>query len=181
MSSGETASGARNPQELYNHRLEELRSTQALEEKAEKRLGYAKLGIAFVTIAAAMVLLYYSKLLWLLLLPGGMFVYFAVAHERRLQQIRERRRSIIFYERAIARILDRWAGTGETRERFLEPSHPYARDLDLFGPASLFELLCTARTRAGEETLARWLLNAAPIAEVVERHGAVADLRDRID
>ncbi|MBW8870362.1 MAG: mismatch repair protein, partial [Acidobacteriales bacterium] len=44
-----------------------------------------------------------------------------------------------------------------------------------------FELLCTARTRAGEETLARWLLNAAPIAEVVERHGAVADLRDRID
>jgi hypothetical protein len=181
MSSGETAGGARNPEERYNRRLEQLRSTQTIEERAEKRLGYAKLAIALVTVAAAIVLLYYSRLLWLLLLPGGAFVYLAVAHERRLQEIRERRRSITFYERGIARTLDRWAGTGETGDRFLEPSHAYARDLDLFGPASLFELLCTARTRAGEETLANWLLNAAPIAEIVERHGAVGDLSERVE
>ena len=181
MSSREIASGAHNPQELYHRRLEQLRSTQAVEERAEKRLGYAKLAIAFVTVATAIVLLYYSRFLWLLLPPGGAFVYLAVAHERRLQNIRERRRSINFYERAIARMLDQWAGTGETGDRFLEPAHPYARDLDLFGPASLFELLCTARTRAGEETLARWLVNAAPTAEIVERHGAVVDLRERVD
>ena len=181
MSSGETASDARNPEELYNHHLEQLKSEQSLEERAEKRLGYAKLAIALVTLGAAMVLLYYSRFLWLLLIPALLFAYFAVAHERRLQQIRDRLRSITFYERGIARISDRWAGKGETGERFLEPAHPYARDLDLFGPASLFELLCTARTRAGEETLARWLLNAATIPEIVERHGAVADLRERVE
>ena len=48
----------------------------------------------------------------------------------------------------------------------LNPSHPYARDLDLFGRASVFELLCTARTRAGEETLAQWLLAPASPDEV---------------
>jgi len=181
MSSGETASDARNPEELYNHHLEQLKSEQSLEERAEKRLGYAKLAIALATLGAAMVLLYYSRFLWLLLIPALLFAYFAVAHERRLQQIRDRLRSITFYERGIARISDRWAGKGETGERFLEPAHPYARDLDLFGPASLFELLCTARTRAGEETLARWLLNAATIPEIVERHGAVADLRERVE
>ena len=181
MSSGETARSAHDSQELYNRHLEQLRNIQKLQETAEKRLGYAKLAIAFVTVAAAVVLLYFSKFLWLLLLPATIFLFLAIEHEKRLQQIRERRRSIYFYERGIARMQDRWARTGETGERFLEPAHPYARDLDLFGPASLFELLCTARTRAGEETLARWLLSAAPIAEVRARHGAVADLRDRVD
>src|SRR3569833_932968 len=181
MSSGETASGARNPEELYNHHLEQLKSEQSLEVRAEKRLSYAKLAIALATLGAAMVLLYYSRFLWLLLIPALLFAYFADAHERRLQQIRDRLRSITFYERGIARISDRWAGKGETGERFLEPAHPYAHDLDLFGPASLFELLCTARTRAGEETLARWLLNAATIPEIVARHGAVADIRERVE
>jgi hypothetical protein len=181
MSSGETASGACDPQELYQRRLEQLKSTQALDETAEQRLGYAKLAVASITVAAAIVLLYYSKFLVLVLLPAGFFVFLAIRHETRLRRIRERRRSIDFYERGMARMEDRWAGTGETGERFLEPVHPYARDLDLFGHSSLFQLLCTARTRSGEETLARWLLSAAPIGEVAARHGAIADLKDRVE
>ncbi|MBS1805821.1 MAG: DNA mismatch repair protein MutS [Acidobacteria bacterium] len=181
MSSGDTVHGAHDPEELYKRHLQQLTSTQTLEEVAEKRLGYAKVAIAFVTVAAAVTLLYFSKVLYLLLIPAAIFVYLAIKHERRLQQISERRRSINFYERGIARIQDRWAGAGEVGERFLEPAHPYARDLDLFGPASLFELLCTARTRAGEETLARWLLNAAPIPEIEARHGAISDLKERLD
>lgn len=181
MSSGDRAGGARDPEELYKRRLEHLKSTQTLDETAEKRLGYAKLAVAFFTIAAAVVLLYWSKLLVLVLLPAGIFVYLAIRHENRLQKIRGRRRSIEFYERGIARMEDRWAGTGETGERFLEPAHPYARDLDLFGHSSLFQLLCTARTRAGEETLANWLLRAAGMAEIAARHGAIADLTDRVE
>ena len=181
MSPGVIVSNARDPEELYQRRLQQLTNTQTLEEAAEKRLGYAKVAVAFVTVAAALVFLYFSKFLWLLLLPAGLFIYLAIKHERSLQRIRERRRSISFFERGIARIQDRWAGKGETGERFLEPAHPYARDLDLFGPASLFELLCTARTRAGEEALARWLLSAAPIPEIEARHGAISDLKDRVD
>src|SRR5206468_8775015 len=127
MSSGEIAGGSRNPEALYKRHLEHLTSTQALDETAEKRLGYAKLAVAFLTVVAAVVLLYWSKFLVLVLLPAGIFVYLAIRHETRLQKIRERRRSIEFYERGIARMEDRWAGTGETGERFLNPGHPYAR------------------------------------------------------
>jgi len=104
------------------------------------------------------------------------FAWLAVLHENLLRRIRQRARAMDFHARGIARIEDRWAGTGETGERFLDPAHPYARDLDIFGPASLFELLCTARTRAGEEKLAAWLLAAAPVDEIVARHGAIHDL-----
>ena len=169
------------PAQVYVRRLEELNRAQFLAENREKQLGYAKITIAFATVLSAILLLYYIKLLWLLIVPVVAFLWLAIVHEKRLQQIRERRRSIEFYKRGIARIEDRWAGTGETGDRFLDPTHPYARDIDLFGQSSLFQLLCTARTRAGEETLARWLLKAAPAPEVASRHGAVADLGGRVE
>jgi len=171
---------AGNPRRLYSQLLEELRRALAADEKQERLLGYAKLAVAFATIAAAMSLLYYVRLLWLLFVPAGAFVFLAILHEQRLQRMRQRRRAIEFYERGIARIEDRWAGTGESGDRFLDPAHPYARDLDLFGCSSLFELLCTARTGAGAEKLAEWLLKAVPVSEIDARHGAVDDLRSRV-
>ncbi len=173
MSADETTRGAGDPAALYSEEPSALRSAQAANQRQERLLGYAKVAVAFTTIAAALILLYYVRFLWLLLLPAGVFALLAVLHEQRLQQIRSRQRSIEFYERGIARLEDRWAGTGETGDRFLDPAHPYARDLDLFGQASLFELLCTARTRAGEEKLAAWLLAAAPVEEIIARHGAI--------
>ena len=67
-----------------------------------------------------------------------------------------------------------------TAARFIG-DHPYARDLDLFGPGSLFQLIDTARTESGEETLADWLRAPADSREVLARQEAVAELRDRID
>src|SRR5205085_12021769 len=59
--------------------------------------------------------------------------------------------------------------------------HPYAQDLDLFGKAGLFELLCTARTRIGQDTLAAWLKAPAPPPIVRDRQQAVQELRTRVD
>jgi hypothetical protein len=106
---------------------------------------------------------------------------FAVMHERVIRALKRCARAISFYERGLARIDGEWIGRGDTGERFLDPSHPYARDLDLFGKGSLFELLCDARTRAGEEALAHWLLTPAPPGEVSSRNDAITDLRFRLD
>ena len=180
MSAGATTRDVSDPAALYSARLQELQAAQSSDKHLERSFGYAKVAVAFATILSALALLYYIKYLWLLLLPAAAFAVLSVLHEKRLQQIRLRQRAIEFYERGEARLEDRWAGTGETGERFLDPAHPYARDLDIFGSASLFELLCTARTRAGEETLAAWLLTAAPVEEIIARHGAIRDLNTRI-
>lgn len=55
-------------------------------------------------------------------------------------------------------------------------AHPYAIDLDLFGRASLFQLLGPAATAAGTQTLARWILQPAAPADVLDRQGAVREL-----
>jgi hypothetical protein len=81
----------------------------------------------------------------------------------------------------LARLENQWIGAGETGERFRNPSHVYEEDLDIFGKGSLFELLCTARTHAGEATLARWLLAPALRDEATRRQQAIAELRSRLD
>ncbi len=173
-------STARIPAEVYADELNHLGDTQRTEQRRERMLGYSKLVIAVLTLAAAAFLRSHPMLLASLLAPFAAFIILAVLQEKLLASIRYRTRAISFYERGLARLRDSWAGTGETGERFLDPAHPYARDLDLFGRASLFEYLSSARTRAGEETLARWLLTAAGPGEVRARQTAVRELEERV-
>jgi hypothetical protein len=160
--------------------MQELEREQRVEQRREKRLGVTKLAVAALTLIAAVVLLRYTSFVEFIAMPIIAFIVLAVMQEKLIRRLRIRSRSILFYQRGLARLNDEWAGTGETGDRFLDPLHPYARDLDLFGKASLFELLCTARTRAGEETLAAWLQAAAPVDEILLRQDAVRDLTGRV-
>ncbi|HVU87370.1 MAG TPA: hypothetical protein VHD36_08610 [Pirellulales bacterium] len=56
-----------------------------------------------------------------------------------------------------------------------------ARDLDLFGPASLFRLCCLAATGLGRRCLAGWLLTPAAPEEISARQEAVAELAAQLD
>ena len=118
---------------------------------------------------------------WWISAPAGALIALVLAHEPIRRRAEHASRTIEFYRRGLARMEGRWAGTGLTGEGFLDPDHPYAPDLDVFGVGSLFELLCTARTRAGEEALASWLLAPASPEVVSERQAAVAELRPRLD
>jgi hypothetical protein len=176
-----TAELKESPGVVYNRLLLENRARLILEQDHDTKLGYSKM-VIFVAgaVAAAVLLLQHQRLLPLLLIPALIFVLLVVVHERVLRSLRKAKRLVEFYERGTARLEDRWMGTGDTGERFLDPAHPYARDLDLFGRSSLFELLCIVRTRAGEQTLARWLLHAAPPQEVRARQAAIMEMKDQL-
>jgi hypothetical protein len=115
--------------------------------------------------------------------PVGVWLAFgvlAVVHARQLQRYERARGAERVYLRGFDRLGGEWAGTGRDGTMFLE-GHPYARDLDLFGRASLFELLNTTRTEIGEATLADWLRGPAALQEVHARHAAVDELRPMLD
>jgi hypothetical protein len=108
------------------------------------------------------------------------FGVLAAIHAKRLERFERAKSAERVYLRGLERLDDRWAGKGRDGTSFLA-DHPYAGDLDLFGRASLFELLNTARTEIGEETLAEWLRRPAALAEVRARQAAVAELRPMLD
>ena len=56
----------------------------------------------------------------------------------------------------------------------------FARDLGLFGKASLFRLVSTAHTPVGRRTLARWLVEPAAPAVIAARQAAVRTLAARL-
>jgi len=148
----------------------------------ERRLSVARLAVFALALFAAW--LAFDKALfspWWLLLPVAVFVALLLAHDRVIHRRQRAARAAAFYASGLARLSDTWAGSGQAGERFLEDFHPYAADLDLFGRGSLFELLCTARTLAGEAVLASWLLAASPLAAIRARHAAVDELRPRLD
>lgn len=62
-----------------------------------------------------------------------------------------------------------------------QPGHSYAADLDIYGHASLLQLLETPGTSMGEATLAAWLGEPSPVEQVRVRQGAVAELAPMID
>jgi hypothetical protein len=170
------------PLEEYRRRLTHRRAAAAVHERQHIALGNARLA----TLGVAGVLLWVTfgvnlvHPTWLLA-PLLVFAVLVVWHDRVLRARTRMRRAAAFYELGIARLTDSWAGTGEPGLRFLADDHPYAADLDLFGRGSLFELLTTARIRAGEEMLARWLLAPAAASDITARQAAIRELQPLLD
>ncbi len=180
MDVSKTEPDGESPAEVYSRQWQELQCVQAMDQKRERMLGYIKAAIVLFVIITSLLYLRDRIVLESLLAPVVLFVVLAVLHDKVLHAINLRASAIGFYERGLARVEDRWAGSGESGDRFFDPLHPYARDLDIFGKASVFELLCTVRTRAGEAILSAWLLAPAHVEEIVARQNAVRDLKERL-
>jgi hypothetical protein len=179
---GATRPGGATPREEYAARLTERRRREADLGRLERLVGNARVGLFLLALLLAW-LAFGSKVLsaWWLLIPVVPSVVLLFVHEAATRRLRRAGRAAEFYEAGIARIDHQWKGKGRQGTRYQDERHPYAADLDLFGPGSLFELLCTARTRAGEDTLASWLLAPARPDVVRARQAAVAELRPLLD
>ena len=168
--------------EEYRQRLKDRESRFAHYEKLHIRLGNVRLALAAAAAWMAWESIErHAFSHWWIAVPAFVFASVVAYHSRVLRARAMTQRGASFYRIGIARIEDRWVGTGQTGDRFHDPHHVYAADLDLFGRGSLFELLSTARTRMGEETLAKWLLSPSEVNQIEERHAAIDELRDQLD
>jgi hypothetical protein len=176
------ANGLSSPSEEYKQRQQAREEKVAHFDKVHLRLGNVRLLLAIAILVAAWLRFERNAFSsWWLLLPVLLFVALAVFHAKILRMRTCAERAVEIYRKGLARIEDKWIGTGHKGERIDISSSLYATDLDLFGHGSLFELLSQARTRMGEDTLAHWLLSPSSLAEIAERHAAVSELRGMLD
>jgi hypothetical protein len=158
---------------------------EAAAERERRRDGtIANLRLAAGLAAALIAWLAFAQralpALWLLA-PLAAFAGLVLRHARVRAACTRAERAAYLYARGLERLAGTWAGRGEPGERFKSEEHPYTADLDLFGAGSLYELLCTARTSRGQETLASWLLGPAAPEEIRARQAAVAELGPMLD
>jgi hypothetical protein len=170
------------PRKEYTRRLEERQQEAARQARRERLIGNGRIACFLLGLLVAW-LAFGSQVLsgWWLIPPIVVFSVLLFFHEQVTRAWYRARRAAAFYEGGLARLDHHWKGRGQPGLRFQDETHPYSADLDLFGEGSLFELLCTARTRTGEDTLAAWLRAAAEPDEVRARQAAVAELRPQLD
>jgi CBS domain-containing protein len=169
------------PRADYERRLIERRRHIASLDRVNLQISNLRLLVA--AVGALLLWLAFVRGTWSPAWAAGAWILFgivAVVHAKYLERLERARRAELLYRRALERMSGRWAGTGRDGAAFGD-GHPYAHDLDLFGRASLFELLNTARTEAGESTLAAWLARGAAMDDVRARQTAVDELRPKVD
>jgi MutS domain V len=169
------------PRVEYASRLERHLKIAADLDRRHIRAGNIKLAIIVTGIILAVLILETLLSPYWILVPFALLVAFIVLHERILRAKSHADTAVSLYRAGLARIDDKWAGTGSTGERFRDANHVYADDLDLFGRGCLFELLSTAHLPMGEERLASWLTATSPQDETIGRQQTVAELRDKLD
>jgi hypothetical protein len=171
------------PQSEYAGRVAARLAARAMLDTRHRLVGYARVLVAVVGLAVVVTRVVGAAGFsgWWVLTPLPPLVFLGEWLHRLESRADALSRAIAFYERAIARLAGGWAGMGPSGLRFLDEEHVYARDLDLFGEGSLFDLIASTRTTAGEETLAGWLLTAAPAGVVRQRQEAVRELGPRLE
>src|SRR5262245_49628813 len=95
-----------------------------------RRVGIVRL--AFVLLGLVLLwFVFHGLSFWWLAIPVIGFFALAPTQQRISEQRRRCERAADLYRQGLARLDDRWSGTGATGERFLNRTHLYAEDLDL--------------------------------------------------
>src|ERR1700685_2446948 len=119
------------PLEEYQSRVERWGAEHGVLQRQFIRLGNWRLILAIIE-GILVWLAFGSHILrgWPLLVPLAAFIALIVWHVRVIRRRTFAERALQYYSRGLARLEDRWPGTGNPGERFRDPVHPYADDLD---------------------------------------------------
>ncbi len=167
---------------IYEQKLKESENKLLFLNKKISLFSNVRLGLftgTIITGAGAIWGDWFS--LWTAALPFVLFAATVFIHDYFFRLHKQEESVRDFYKNGLLRMNEKWAGKGNIATDYEDASHIYAGDLDIFGKGSLFEYMCTAGTRAGEEQLARWLCKSSTAIDIIDRQGAVKELKNMVD
>lgn len=166
----------------------ELRSAERRRdaERSSDRLGNVRLVLAVVGVGLVVApVVVRSPAPWWGLIPLFLaFVILGKAQDRVLERRRRHAAEERYYAEGLIRLDDRFHELADGGEDVGAPWRGglhYADDLDLFGPASLFQLVSRAQTLQGRRALARDLAEPPDVEGSAARRQAVESLTPELD
>ncbi len=168
-------------------RLDRRTAEAAVARTQEDRLGNVRLVLAAITLALVLLPLYTrdSGPWWALIPVGVAFLFLGSMHARATDRERRGRAAAAYWQAEKDRLEEKWRDFPDQGRDLLPLTDGFdariglAGDLDLFGPASLFQLTSRAATPRGRRALAGWLLEPAPLPEILARQQAVRELAEQ--
>ncbi len=176
---------AADPDTWYTARAAAHRARRAHEARAVDRLAALRLATfaAVVLLVARWATTNVARGAWLAaaLLATGVFLWLVRTSRRAKRRLRRTDDLIMLADAGGHRVARAWDRL-PTGLWLPEPAaHPYAVDLDVFGDASLAQLMPPMSDAPGRTTLRTWLVAPAAPEHVRDRQRAVQELRDRCE
>jgi ABC-type multidrug transport system fused ATPase/permease subunit len=173
------------PEELYSARERRFLEDAGAAERRSRAFSRARLAVFFLggALLLAGLLRENGRPAWLAAAGAAVVSFFVLAarHQRVEDALAEQQASAEVNRQALARVGRNWASIPQLDASPAPDNHPYAADLDVFGHASLMQLLGAVGTRDGLATLRNWLLAPAPAREIPLRQAGVEELASLLD
>jgi MutS domain V len=165
----------------YRERARQHEADRLKVARRSRYVSYARLAV-FLAAAACLLSVFPGPVSHATLRVGlavaGLLAFVALVAWHSRIDARERRLAVLVQVNAdaAARVCREWSALAPCGVDGPGAAHPYADDLDLFGRASVFQLLGWTGTDAGRSTLAAWITAPASPETVRERQRAVDEL-----
>jgi len=165
------------PSTYYTQRIQSLQAQLGIFQKKKSKLAWLRFGAIAAIIAVLFILWPYGTgyaligaLIFLIVFVRLVFSDLknrsALTHTTHLLEINRQE------QEAAAHRFQHF----EDGKALMPALHDYANDLDIFGPASLYQYVNRSTSDMGNSTLANWLLHPAGTATILERQEAVKEL-----
>jgi hypothetical protein len=166
------------PRELYLRRCRQFTTLRDAHAVRSRRLSHART-VVFLLLIGAGLLVERSPSPWAVpvaLVVLALFIGLIVAHQRVRRRERWYGELVKLNEEGMNRLDREWDALPLRVPDEDLSQHAYAADLDLFGRASLTQILGPVGSVAGAATLDGWLLGRADPVVIRRRQAAVAEL-----
>lgn len=173
------------PQEIYRQRKIEYTDLLHRQLRLFNLLSNLRILIFVVGLGAVLFLAYiqqFSLSGLILVVSFVLFLFLIVKHEK-VRLVKDRTSHLIkINEKGLARLDGNWTEFADDGSEFIDHDHPFTRDFDIFGQASLFQWINSTHTYFGRKGLARELARPYKNADKIRRRQvAVQELAEKLD
>ncbi|NSL89766.1 hypothetical protein ECE50_023185 [Chitinophaga sp. Mgbs1] len=151
---------------IYQQRINDFREMMNKEKQRTAMLSWARL-ISFLAVVAGVVFFFRNdwNAVWLLISAAGIvaFLLSLVQYNKSLNKLQLWKTLLSLNEKELLQATT-WESAFENGQEFVDDKHDYSSDLDIFGPASIFQFINRTGTLSGKHKLAAVL--RSPFREV---------------
>lgn len=170
------------PKAIFNQQISRLSILLEQQTKKRRLLGWSRLMVFLATVFISYYSFHAVGFWGFLPMAAGLAILLVLVSVDvdNNQQI-SNTKTLIDINNDELQILDHQFNHRFSGSRFFTNTHAYANDLDIFGPASVFQWLNRTYTEQGQRLLASDLLHPLPPEEISSRQQAVKEIAPMIE